>query len=203
MNFLGHLYLSGNHHDIMMANLYGDFVKGTDYTYLPKIVQEGVTLHRKIDDFIDKNPLILQFLNDTLYKELPKVAPIAIDLYMDHLLAKNWKQFHTQSLNNFTKSFFKYALNPLNQVFDEEGSTFTYPNEFILLLQLMDEKSWLLRYKKLEGLNMAATGLSKRISFENNLHTATLVYKKHEIKIKYVFYKFMEEAKVKFLDKKN
>ncbi|MEX1190320.1 MAG: ACP phosphodiesterase [Brumimicrobium sp.] len=203
MNFLGHLYLSGNHHNLMMANLYGDFVKGADYTYLPKIVQEGVTLHRQIDDFIDKNPLVLKFLNDTLYKELPKVATIAIDLYMDHLLAKNWKKFHHQSLNDFTKEFFNYALKPSNQLFSEQGKVFKYPKEFIFLLQLMHEKSWLLRYKKLEGLNMAASGLAKRISFENNLNNATIVYKKHEIKIESVFYKFMEEAKIKFLNIKS
>lgn len=39
----------------MIANLFGDFVKGKDYSYLPKIVQEGVFLHREIDDFIDQN----------------------------------------------------------------------------------------------------------------------------------------------------
>ena len=51
MNYLGHLYLSGDQKDLMLANLFGDFVKGRDYSYLPQIVQTGVTLHREIDNF--------------------------------------------------------------------------------------------------------------------------------------------------------
>jgi len=32
LNFLGHLFLSNNDKDLMLANLYGDFVKGKDLT---------------------------------------------------------------------------------------------------------------------------------------------------------------------------
>jgi len=69
----------------MNANLYGDFVKGRDYSKYPLIIQGGITLHREIDDFIDHHPLVLELLHE-LYAPLPKVAGIAIDLYFDHLL---------------------------------------------------------------------------------------------------------------------
>lgn len=200
MNYLGHLYLSGNQPELMLANVFGDFVKGRDYTHLPLIIQKGVTLHREIDDFIDTHPLVLEVLNDFLYKELPKVAPIAIDLYMDHLLAKYWTQFHKLDLVRFEKNFFDFALKSSNQIFESEKRKFTYPPEFIGLLNIMHEKSWLSNYEKLEGLQMASTGLSKRISFENNLYEAVIVFKKHESVLQNVFFQFMKDAQIKFLE---
>lgn len=201
MNYLGHLYLSGDQPDLMLANIFGDFVKGRDYSHLPVIVQKGVTLHREIDDFIDHYPLILELLNESLYKELPKVAPIAIDLFMDHLLAKNWFRYHQLELMEFEKNFFKYALNRSNQVFKSQMGNFSYPKEFISLLTIMHKKSWLSQYEKLDGLKMASTGLSKRISFENNLDQASNVFKKYENLIEKVFFQFMKDAEIKFLER--
>ena len=156
-------------------------------------------MHREIDDFIDHHPLILEILNDFLYTELPKVAPIAIDLFMDHLLAKFWSKYYPQDLISFEKNFFAFALNPSNQVFKYNDRTFSYPAEFIRLLTIMHEKSWLIQYRKLEGLRMASTGLSKRISFENNLSQAVTVYNKYEKTLEKTFFQFMKDAQRKFL----
>lgn len=200
MNYLGHLYLSSNKNDLMLANLFGDFVKGKDYTHLPQIVQKGVTLHREIDDFIDHHPLILEILNDFLYDDLPKVANIAIDLYMDHLLAKYWNQFHELSLKKFEELFFKYALSPSNHTFKNNENDYSYPKEYIGLLNIMHQKSWLSQYEKIDGLKMASSGLSKRISFDNNLNDAVIVFKKRELYIENVFFEFMKDAQIKFLE---
>lgn len=198
MNYLGHLYLSKNQPDLMLANIFGDFVKGRDYTHLPLIIQKGVTLHREIDDFIDTHPLILEVLNDFLYKELPKVAPIAIDLYMDHLLAKHWTQFYKLDLKSFEKNFFDFALNASNHSFESQKIKFSYPAEFVELLNIMYKNKWLSQYEKLEGLKMASTGLSRRVSFKNNLDQAVIVFKKYEDILENVFFRFMKDAQIKF-----
>lgn len=198
MNYLGHLYLSNNDPGLMLANLYGDFVKGRDFTYLPEIVQKGVKLHRDIDDYIDHHPLILKSLNDYLYAELPKVANIAIDLYMDHLLAKHWSKYHNLSLQEFENRFFKYALNRDNQTFKNHVEYFKYPDEFIHLIRIIHNQSWILQYEKIDGLRMASAGLSKRISFNNNLNEADLVYLKYKKNIENIFFSFMEDAKIRF-----
>lgn len=180
----------------MLANLYGDFVKGKDYTYLPDIVQKGVYLHRKIDDFIDHHPLVKE-IRLKLYKELPKVAGIAMDLYFDHLLAKSWSQYHQQPLNQFIDDFFEFALQKENQTFQKIN--FSYPPQFIQLLTLIEEQSWIKRYKKMEGLEMASTGLSKRISFPNNLDHSNHIFLNYESDIRYVFQQYMEDAKLYFI----
>lgn len=195
MNYLGHLYFSSDNHALMLANLYGDFVKGKNYTYLPEIVQKGVSLHRKIDDFIDHHPAVTQF-RMKLYHDLPKVAGIAIDLYFDHLLAKNWKVFHQQELNEFIDQFLTYALNPKHLTFHEKK--FSYPQNYIHLLTLIQRYNWMKKYVYLKGLNKAASGLSKRISFENNLNQASKFYLKHEIEVQSVFNQYMRDAKEEF-----
>jgi acyl carrier protein phosphodiesterase len=181
----------------MVANLYGDFVKGKDYTFLPTIVQRGVKLHRRIDDFIDHHPLIIE-LKSELYKPLPKISGIAIDLYMDHLLAKNWEKYSTHALDSFVNDFFQFALNKDNQTIYSLSSKFTYPSEFINLLKLIHEQQWIIRYKKIDGLIMASSGLSKRISFNNSLHKAPDVFIELEQEITNVFHNFMNAAKNEF-----
>lgn len=195
MNFLGHLFLSNNKPELMMANLYGDFVKGKDYSHLPVIVQEGVLLHREIDDYIDHHPDITA-LRLKLYKELPKVAGIAIDLYMDHCLAKSWRKYHALDLSDFLNTFFHYALKKKNQEF--KNSHFKYPENFIKLLNTIHSQQWIENYKNIEGLSFAASGLSKRISFVNNLHEAPAFYLKHEKDIDAVFSIYMNDAIKKF-----
>lgn len=179
----------------MMANLFGDFVKGSDYSDLPEIVQEGVLLHRRIDDFIDHHEAV-KTLRLQLYKELPKVAGIAIDLYMDHCLARNWENYHNQHLSDYLNSFFEYALTPTHQHFNQPD--FKYPIHFIDLLTLIHKQEWIQNYKYLKGLNFACSGLSKRISFPNNLHEGTAVYENNKEAIDSTFSIFMSDAKNKF-----
>lgn len=197
MNYLGHLYFSDNYPPLMLANLFGDFVKGKDYSYLPKIVQKGVCLHREIDDFIDHHPLVTE-VRLRLYKELPKVAGIAMDLYFDHLLAKNWSSYHKKSLTQFVDDFFKFALQEENLTFQQIN--FKYPSQFIHLLTNMKENNWIEGYEKIEGLDMASKGLSKRISFPNKLNQSECVFLEHQPAIYEAFHQYMIDAQSYFQD---
>ena len=62
MNYLGHLYFSDNDHTLMLANLFGDFVKGKDLSAFQPEIQNGITLHRSIDNYIDSHPEVLRLL---------------------------------------------------------------------------------------------------------------------------------------------
>lgn len=179
----------------MVANLFGDFVKGRDYSYLPPLVIEGVFLHRQIDDYID-NYSSVKKLRLNLYQELPKIAGIAIDLYFDHLLAKNWSMYHHQSLNQFVDTFTKYIDVENNLIFPSHQ--FDYPGYFLNLLHNIKKNDLLKKYVHIDGLNMASKGVSKRISFENNLDIAADVFLNNEKEIEHAFHKFMNDAIVHF-----
>ena len=50
MNFLAHIFLSGEGDDLLkLGNFMGDTVRGKQYLNYPKEVQRGILLHRQID----------------------------------------------------------------------------------------------------------------------------------------------------------
>ncbi|HRK54971.1 MAG TPA: DUF479 domain-containing protein, partial [Cyclobacteriaceae bacterium] len=59
MNFLAHIYLSGNDPQLTIGNFIGDFVKGGSLTgqYEPQVIK-GVALHRAIDEFTDSHQVV-------------------------------------------------------------------------------------------------------------------------------------------------
>lgn len=187
MNFLGHIYFSNNDLELMQANLFGDFVKGNKLEHFPQKIQDGILLHRRIDGFIDHHPSVVKLLHQ-LYESLPKVAGIAVDLYFDHLLAKNWKEFHQMEYKEFIQKFYD-SLN---------NSTEFYSEKFQSMLAKMKSVNWLYYYQFMEGLEKSSTGLSKRISFPNQLHLAPQVFMIHEKKITETFFEYMEDAKKEF-----
>lgn len=179
----------------MYANLFGDHIKGSDLHAFSPIVQAGINLHRSIDSYIDHHPDVITLMHK-LYPELPKVTGIAIDLFFDHLLAKNWNNYHSVPLNEFLDNF--YLTDPINWE--------NYTTGFRMMIQQMREKRWLNYYHEMYGLRKACEGVSARLSFENELKNAPEVFIKHQSEIQICFEKFMKEAipffnqKIKDLD---
>ncbi|HAH23283.1 MAG TPA: DUF479 domain-containing protein, partial [Prolixibacteraceae bacterium] len=58
MNYLAHIYLSGDSEEITVGNFIGDFVKGNRHQEFPEQVAFGILLHRRIDSFTDQHALV-------------------------------------------------------------------------------------------------------------------------------------------------
>ena len=183
MDFIGHIYFSNNDIHLMYANLFGDFVKGKNFSMYPIDIQNGITLHRHIDDYIDHHPIVLE-LTRFLYPLLPKVSGIAVDIYFDHLLAKNWNQFHTIKLDVFLDQFESYPIT-LHE--------FNKP-EFVTIMQRMKKGKWLHHSATLFGLEKSLNGVSNLLSFPNSLPNAFNTFLENEKYISEVFFSFMKEA---------
>lgn len=167
----------------MYANLQGDYIKGKDLSHLPEIVQRGSHLHRTIDNYIDTHPDVKELLH-LLYSHLPKISGIAVDLYFDHLLARDWSRYHETPLRDFIDAFYRH-----DPYFKDE-----FTPDFEFMLEKMKEFDWLYQYQYLRGLSSASGGLSRRISFENNLHQAPHVFAMLQPEIENAFQKYMETA---------
>lgn len=183
MNFLGHLYFSNNDPELMYANLQGDYIKGRDLSGYSEIVKQGILLHRTIDDLVDNHPAVRELLK-SLYEHLPKISGIAVDLYFDHILARDWSTYHPVPLRKFVDDFYNY-----HPTFE---STFSF--EFSFMLDKMKEFDWLYQYQYERGLRSASSGLSRRISFRNNLHEAPDVFLAKQQEIEQAFHLFMQDA---------
>jgi acyl carrier protein phosphodiesterase len=171
----------------MVANLYGDYVKGPNLERFPEIIQQGIRLHRTIDSFIDTHPDVLA-LKRNLYNDLPKVSGIAVDLFFDHLLARNWSSYHTLSYEEYLDRFYNHKI-----IAPE-----VYPEEFLNFIKDMRAHNWLSHYPSKYGLIKSCEGVSRKLSFPNALNTAALVFENHEEEITRCFTKYMHDARLFF-----
>ena len=173
----------------MLANLFGDFVRGRNFSHFPEIIQNGIILHRKIDTYMDQHQSVKE-LKLKLYEELPKVAGVAVDLYFDHLLARNWDNHHSISYESFLNDFYRHRsdFEPYLTV------------EFINFIAIFRERKWLNHYPTSFGLEKSCQGVSSRISFPNKLRDAPSIFYKYEADITSVYKIYMNDANEYFLN---
>ena len=103
MNYLAHIYLSGESEEIKVGNFIGDFVKGNQHQQFPQQVAFGILLHRRIDSFTDHHPAVIQCIQ-LLRPGYGKYAGIVTDVFFDHFLAFNWQDYSLDTLPQFTKN---------------------------------------------------------------------------------------------------
>ena len=89
MNFLAHALLSGEAEADRVGGLMGDFVKGPLPAGLPPDLAAGVALHRAIDSFADRHPAFAAS-RARVSPGRRRVGGILVDLFYDHLLARDW-----------------------------------------------------------------------------------------------------------------
>ena len=106
MNFLAHVYLSGNNTDLAIGNLIADRIKGKTIERLPLEMQKGVLLHRAIDQFTDQHPFFKECVS-SLFPKYRHYSRVIVDMYFDHFLAAHWEQFHELPLQEFSRAFYK------------------------------------------------------------------------------------------------
>lgn len=159
MNFLAHLYLSGNNPKIMIGNFMGDFVKGRAYLnqYDSEIIK-GIDLHRSIDEFTDSHAIVTQSKN-RLRPKYRHYSGVITDVFYDHFLAANWNQFHPLPLAQFAQQAYQTI-----QSFDAE-----LPAELNHMMPYMVNGNWLLNYSNLEGIHRALSGMARRTPYESKM----------------------------------
>ncbi len=110
MNYLAHLYLSGETEKIIVGNFIGDYVKGRKYRDYPEEISQGILLHRQIDCFTDNHPLTKEA--KILFRaEFGLYSGIIVDFFYDHFLAKNWNNYSPHTLRHFAKGIHAILLS--------------------------------------------------------------------------------------------
>lgn len=101
MNHLAHALLSGPDDGLRLGGLMGDFVRGGIDPELPAGVRQGIVLHRAIDVFTDSHEDIrtLRALFESPYR---RYAGIFIDIWFDHLLARDFGSWSDIPLARFS-----------------------------------------------------------------------------------------------------
>lgn len=174
MNYLAHLHLADNSQTSLAGNLAGDFSKGNIAQY-PKVLQQGIWLHRQIDKITDEH----EITHDLLTKfpaSHRRVARILMDLSFDHMLAYYWDEYHSKPLDNFCQ-----------QVYETLNQCDCLPEKLQQILPKMQRDNWLFAYQSRDGLNQAINGVSKRLSKPELFIGATDVVEKLNLEIEIAF----------------
>jgi acyl carrier protein phosphodiesterase len=102
MNYLAHLYLSGDSDEVKLGNFIGDYVKGNKHLQYPEQVAFGIRLHRSIDHFTDQHPDVKSCI-ELVKPGYGRYSGIVTDIFFDHFLASNWNDYSVITLRQFSK----------------------------------------------------------------------------------------------------
>jgi len=180
VNFLAHVYLSGDHTELAIGNLIADRVKGKNMDWLPLEMQKGVLLHRAIDQFTDQHPLFKGCVS-LLFPKYRHYSRVLVDMYFDHFLAVHWKQFHKIPLQDYANSFYQ-KLQEAAVDFPEPLQKFS--NALIL-------HNWFAQYQTISGLRMILKQMEQRTRFPSNLAASTKDLEENYSYFEGQFFEFM------------
>ena len=105
MNFLAHALLAGDEPADRIGGLLGDFVKGPLPAGLPPVLAAGVALHRAIDSYADTHPAFVRS-RQRISAARRRVGGVLVDVFYDHLLARDWTQHGDGTLAQYTAQIY-------------------------------------------------------------------------------------------------
>jgi acyl carrier protein phosphodiesterase len=199
MNFLAHIVLSGNREEVILGNFTGDFIKGKltparvvgwseDYIL-------GVRLHRFIDHFTDSHSDIRTAKNFLAIAH-PKVAGVAMDIYLDYFLANRFTELYGVPLADFVQSSYQIIQKHRHLI----------PAAMVPMAESMIRHDWLYHYKDIAGIKRSFDGLANRFASMRGIRGAEVEllenYPIYEAAF-LSFYPALKEASAVFLQKNN
>lgn len=185
MNFLAHIYLSGDDTEIKIGNFIADSVKGKQFIHFPKGIQKGIILHRAIDTFTDTHPTVRKSVR-RLFPVYSHYSTVIIDILYDHFLAANWNDYSNIPLEVYAADF--YTL--LNENMD------ILPLPIKQFLPIMINQNWLLKYSTVQGIGEILTQMNHRTGNKSRMNLAVKELEKY-------YLQFGEEFKSFFKDLEN
>jgi acyl carrier protein phosphodiesterase len=166
MNYLAHAYLSFNQPGILVGNMISDFVKGKTKFNYPHEIQNGISLHRAIDEFTDVHPATKK-AKEVFRPAYRLYSGAFIDVVYDHFLALDHTEFKdTDDLKVFSL-----------QVYDIlEKNYAVLPPAFQAVFPYMKQHNWLFNYQYPVGIERSFGGLVRRAAYLDESDTAFALF---------------------------
>lgn len=182
MNFLAHIYLSFGDREITLGNFIADSIQGNKYRHLPPKVQKGILLHRQIDTYTDAHK-IHKRSSKRLHKNHGHYSRVIVDIFYDHFLAKNWKNYSDVSLKVYTENFYSLVTDEFEIL----------PEGVQRMMPYMIADNWLLNYAKIQGIGRVLNGMNRRTGNKSKMQFAVVDLEEHYSAFESEFTAFFEE----------
>lgn len=168
MNYLAHACLSFDHPGILTGNMISDFIKGKKKFDYPIEVQQGIQLHRSIDNYTDTHPATREAKE--VFRPVYRLYSGAIvDVVYDHFLANDETEFTEATLFNFSKQVYAQL--------DRQAGWM--PERFARMYTYMKQQNWLYNYRTRWGTEKSLHGLVRRAAYISDSGPAFNLFEKN------------------------
>lgn len=181
MNYLAHIYLSGDNDLVTVGNFIADGIKGKTYKNYPRDIQIGILLHRNIDTYTDAHKTV-RLSTKRLHENYGHYSGVIVDILYDHFLAKNWSAYSNIPLAEYVDKFYDSL----------EDNYSALPSRIQKMMPYMISDNWLLSYASIEGISKVLDGMNRRTKNRSGMDKAV-----HELEL---FYKEFETEFSSFFD---
>tara|TARA_R110002167_G_scaffold87924_4_gene237243 strand:+ start:6385 stop:6987 length:603 start_codon:yes stop_codon:yes gene_type:complete len=182
VNYLAHIYLSGENDLVTIGNFIADGIKGKNYLKFPKEIQIGILLHRHIDTFTDAHKTVRKSTK-RLHEKYSHYSGVIVDILYDHFLAKNWNAYCDTPLSEYVGAFYDslethYELLPLR---------------IQKMTPYMTTNNWLVSYASIEGITKALEGVNRRTKYISSMNEAVIELEEFYADFENEFTQFFDE----------
>lgn len=190
MNFLAHIFLSGEDELLKIGNFMADGIRGKKYEQFPLPIQKGILLHRFIDFYTDNHPVFKQS-TQRLHANYHHYAGVIVDMFYDHFLAKNWHQYTSEPLEEYVAHFYQSLENHYEYLTPRVQNMLPY----------MIKNNWLYNYQSITGLQVILSQMDSRTQNQSKMGLATQeltqFYTEFESEFRLVFKDLQDQVSIK------
>lgn len=161
MNYLAHIYLSGDNDLLKIGNFMADGIRGKAFENYPSEIRKGILLHRAIDTFTDAHPVFRQSTK-RLHPSFHHYSGVIVDVFYDHFLAKNWMKYSKISLFDFVSLFYQSLHNNYDVLTPKTQALMPY----------MITNNWLVSYQTIDGIEKILTQMDNRLKNSSGMRHA-------------------------------
>jgi len=163
MNYLAHIYLSGDNDLVTIGNFMADGIKGKRYKKYSKDIQIGILLHRHIDTYTDAHKTV-RLSTKRLHEKYSHYSGVIVDILYDHFLAKNWASYCDTPLDEYIENFYDSL----------EANYDILPLRIQKMMPYMLADNWLLSYASIDGISRVLDGMNRRTKNRSSMHEAVV-----------------------------
>ena len=184
MNFLAHIYLSGENDLLKIGNFMADSIHGRNYNNFQIEIKKGILLHRSIDSFTDTHPIYRQSKH-RLHEKYGHYSGVIMDIFYDHFLATNWNTYSEIKLEEYAQNFYKLLQDHYDLLTEKAQGMLPY----------MLGRNWLVSYATIEGLQMILFQMDHRTKNRVDMHESIVELKHYYTEFETEFKLFFEELR--------
>lgn len=126
---------------LMVGGVIGDWIKGPLPAGLPADLAQGVALHRAIDVFVETHPAFIRS-RMRVSDERRRYAGVLVDIFCDHLLARDWMRHHSSVLSNYCQLIYLQIGTRMDDL----------PESARPAMRMMAQEDWIQSYAQLDGI---------------------------------------------------